>query len=524
MKKRLKSVVSMLLALVLFATALPLSEITAAAASKLSIDIDYDYYGAAFVKLTPGNADNYVTYTTDGTSPKNDSQKYAEEIVFYEKTTLRAAEFTPEGERVKGVKTTVNVKIAPVTFQVKQLGGEAEVTMSCMTEGAEIRYTTDGSKPTKDSQLYTDKLLITEKTKIRARAYCDGYKTTTTYSQTVKIMSVADEEPSKEEESDEGDKDDEDDDDKESTVSAASTEKIVDNQKISYKVTYMDNGKTYVALTPAKNGYTIRYTTDGSVPTAKTGKKYKSRISLEEPTVLRVRQYNGKGQCVGSIKINVKIKCADVIFNCVGMDTGIREIEMTTTTPGATIYYTTNGTNPRYSDARVYTEPVFASDMADVMAYAAKDGYKDSSITWEIAGNVKMQLTNFDFSDHQFALGLDTLNAKRRANGLSELKLDEDLTKAANLRALEVSINYSSTRPSGTNYTSVFSQFGVNSVLSAEYIERHHDNAREFINDVLATKSNADRILGNGYNYTKIGIGYYETRTTTYWVLLMITE
>ena len=516
MKKSLKSVISGLLTLMIFAAALTVTGIVAAAESKLSIAIDHDYYGAAFVNLIPGDSDNYVTYTTDGTAPKSDSQKFEEEIVLYEKTNLRVAEYTPEGERVKGLKTTVNVKVAPVTFKVKQLGGEAEVTMSCMTEGAEIRYTTDGSKPSKDSELYTGKLSLTEKTKIRTRAYCDGYKTTTTYSQTVKIMSVADEEPAEEKKSDEGqaavktgesEKESEDKKESDDKKDDTPSEKVYANQKISYKVTYMNDGETKITLTPAKNGYTIRYTTDGSTPTYKTGKKYKSRISFSEPTILRVRQYNSKGQCMGTLKLNVKVKCANVIFNCVSMDTGIREIEMYCPTPGTTIYYTTNGTNPRYSDARVYTEPVFASSMADIMAYAARDGYKDSSITWEIAGNVKMQLTRFDFSDHQFTLGADTLNSYRRANGLTELKLDENLTKAANLRAHEVSINYSSTRPSGTNYTSIFSQYNITSVFSAEYIERHHDNAREFINDVLSNENNKQRILSNAYDYTKIGIG-----------------
>lgn len=516
MKKHLKSIISMLLAVVLFTTAFPLN---AAAAEKLSIDIEHDYYGTAFVTLTAGDSDNYITYTTDGSVPKSNSEKYKDEFAVYEKTTLRVAEFTAEGTKVKGLKTTVNVKTAPVTFKVKQLGGKAEVTMSCMTEGAEIRYTTDGTKPSKESELYTEKIILTEKTKIRARAYKDDFKTTTTYLKTVNISDEADEEAVVPKKTD----DDKDDDDKEESASTVS-EKIYASEKISYKVTYLDNGTTRVTLIPAKSGYTLRYTTDGSTPTYKTGKKCKSYVLVDEPTILRVRQYNSKGKCMGSIKLNIKIKCADVIFNCVSMDTGIREIEMTCSTPGATIYYTTNGTSPKSGDGRIYTEPVFTSEIADIMAYAAKDGYKDGSVAWEIAGNIGMELKNFDFNDYQFALGLETLNDYRRANGLSELVLDEDLTKAANLRALEVSVLYSSTRPSGTNYTTAMGYYGVNAVFSAEYIDKHHDNAREFIDDILSNKANVNRILTNAYDYTKIGIGYYKTRTTTYWVLLMITE
>ena len=70
MKKSLKSVISGLLTLMIFAAALTVTGIVAAAESKLSIAIDHDYYGAAFVNLIPGDSDNYVTYTTDGTAPR----------------------------------------------------------------------------------------------------------------------------------------------------------------------------------------------------------------------------------------------------------------------------------------------------------------------------------------------------------------------------------------------------------------------------------------------------------------------
>ncbi len=564
MKKHLKSVISLLLAFVLFATALPLSEISASAAEKLSSSVTYKKDGTAVVELKAGDFYNAVRYTTDGSVPTKKSKYYFMPFEVTEKTLIRVAEFDGD-EKVAGIKFTVDPenaekkaddtpassttattpstfasteKTGKVTFEVTQLGDyKAVVEIECETPGCEIRYTTDGSKPDENSKLYEDGIIVTEKTKIRARAYKDGYKTATTYAKTVNVKLFADSEstpvqtnvPEKTETEEapvvtETEQEETQQEEEKKPEVSVPAEKVYDDQKIAYKVTYLDNGASRVTLTPAKSGYTIRYTTDGSTPTYKTGKKCKSHIILDEPTVLRARQYNSKGQCMGTLKLNVKIKCADVIFNCVSMDTGIREIEMTCATPGATIYYTTNGGNPKGNSAKVYTEPVFASSLADVKAVATKEGYKDGAVTWEIAGNVKMGLSNFDFSDPQFALGLDMINAQRRAYGLSELKLDKGLTQAANLRAIEISINYSHTRPSGRSYTSAFSQFGVESVFSAEYIERHHDNARDFINDVMAVAENKDRILSKSYEYTKLGIGYYEANNTTYWVLLMITE
>lgn len=48
------------------------------------------------------------------------------------------------------------------------------VTLSCATEGATIRYTTDGSDPTEASAVYSGPIAVTDDTTIRARAYKTG--------------------------------------------------------------------------------------------------------------------------------------------------------------------------------------------------------------------------------------------------------------------------------------------------------------------------------------------------------------
>lgn len=574
MKKHLKAVISVLMAFVLFASAIPAGTINAFAEGKLSSKVTYEADGTAVVTLEAGDFYNAVRYTTDGSVPTIKSKLYVMPIEITEKTLIRAAEFDGD-KKVKGIKrtvapkdsdsvsektestsnaTTANGKTGKITFKVTQLGNyKAIVELECETPDVEIRYTTDGTKPDENSNLYENGIVIVENTKIRARAYKEGYKTTTTYNKTapVKLFADFDSEPVynndkdddkketvKEEESEKEteketaasekkETDDKTDSNKPSEAEiaaaeeAASKEKVVDDQKISYKVTYMDDGTTKIALTPAKSGYTICYTTDGTAP-SKSSKKYSSRIKFEEPGVLRARQYNSKGQCVGTLKMNVKIKCADVVFSCVSMDTGIREIKMTCATPGVTIYYTTNGKSPKGESAKIYTEPVFANSMSDVMAYAVKEGnYKDSAVTWEIAGNVKMPLDNFNFNDPEYKLGLDILNQYRCSSGVSMFSLDEKLTKAANMRARELSIYYSHRRPSGSSYSSVFGEFGVSSGVSGEYIERHQDNVGSFIDAVLSSRENSRFLLSDDYNYTNVGIGYYKTETTTYWALLV---
>ncbi len=50
-----------------------------------------------------------------------------------------------------------------------------KLALSCVTSGAEIRYTTDGSNPTKSSRLYSGPITISSNTVVKARAYLEGH-------------------------------------------------------------------------------------------------------------------------------------------------------------------------------------------------------------------------------------------------------------------------------------------------------------------------------------------------------------
>ena len=51
-----------------------------------------------------------------------------------------------------------------------------EVTLGCLTPGAEVRYTLDGSTPSRESALYTAPFRLTDNTIVRAVAYKDGFE------------------------------------------------------------------------------------------------------------------------------------------------------------------------------------------------------------------------------------------------------------------------------------------------------------------------------------------------------------
>lgn len=561
MKKHLKAVISLLLAFVLFASAIPAGTINAFAEGKLSSKVTYEADGTAVVTLEAGDFYNAVRYTTDGSVPTKKSKLYVMPIEITEKTLIRAAEFDGD-KKVKGIKltaapkdsdsvsekkesasdtSTANGKTGKITFKVTQLGNyKAIVELECETPDVEIRYTTDGSKPDEDSNLYENGIVIVENTKIRARAYKEGYKTTTTYNKTapVKLFSDFDSEPVYNNDKDddkketvkeeEPEKESEKKPEKESTASEKKEiviekdkEESSVSEKISYKVTYMDTtSKSYVTLLKSKNSNVIRYTTDGSA-VSKSSKKYSSRVAFTEPGVLRAKEYTKSGELVATLKISVKIKCAQVEFGCIGMDSGIRTITMSSKTPGATIYYTTDGSTPTEELGYVYESPLTLGERVDIKAIAVKDDYRRSNIAWEIVGRIELQLQDFDFSDSKYSEAANILNEYRKANGYKALTLDEGLTRAACIRAHEMAIYMDHVRPNGLNYTSVINGQGVDHKYSAELFAYNKDTAKQFIDSLTSDSDNQRYLLESGFEFKKVGIGYYKKGHAEYWVLLV---
>ncbi len=492
MKRFLKTAVSLLLAALITFTGLPQSGFTveADAEAAIAFDIEYDFYGTAFVEIELNDPDCVVRYTIDGSVPTMDSLVYENPIQVYEATLIRAAAFNEDGKKVKGIKKTVKPKLAPVTFKVKQddNSAKATITLDCVTEGSEIYYTTDGSAPDKDSTLYEEPIVINSRTKIRARAYADGYTSTTRYSKTVDVNYVDETEA----------------------------------DTISYKFTYDANkGYTYVTFNKSKSSNVIYYTTDGTAPSKSDGRKYSKRVKFSEPGVIRAREYTKSGELVATVKLNVKIKCAPVEFYATELSTGIITVGMRCDTPGVDIYFTTDGTTPDVDNGKLYNDPVVLGMKTDLMAVAVKSGYRNSSITSDIAGCVPLELQDFDFNNPIYRGVSDYINKIRTSNGGSYLVLDEALTEAANVRAIELSVNYDNIRPTGVSYASILEEYGVESDFSTEFICTFYTDPSQLVKDITEDKVNYNLLLGKAYNYNKIGVGCYESGKSRYWSIII---
>ncbi|MCM1334877.1 MAG: chitobiase/beta-hexosaminidase C-terminal domain-containing protein [Bacteroides sp.] len=480
---------AVLLAAAIMTGLFPAFTLSASAEGKLSIGVDYDYYGTPFVKITPSSEENVIRYTLDGTKPTFDSLKYelGSEFQISGKTTVRAAEFTADGKRVSGVKKTVTSQVAPVEFDFEYRATETVVRLSCATAGAKIHFTTDGTKPNKDSRVYVTALHFKETTKVRAYAVLEDYTSSAAYSATAKIQQ-------------------------------GESEKAV-KDTVKYKTTYMsDDGYVYITVLPKKTTNIVYYTTDGSEPSTKST-KYSKRVKYSEPGVFRALEYTRNGEFVASLKLNVAPRVMPVQFSCVDFALGTRTIELTSATPGTTIYYTLDGTKPNVAYSSVYTSPVVMSNTVRIQAFAVKDEYKDSLVSSEFGSYIPVVVKDFNEDDPKYDEVVSYINERRRASGLSELFLDLDLCYAATVRAKETTIEFTHNRPNGQSHFTVLDENELIAGFSMEAIGTA-SSARDFTVDVLSRKDEAAVLLTDKREIDSIGVGYYEKNGKTYWVLI----
>lgn len=136
-----------------------------------------------------------------------------------------------------------------------------------------------------------------------------------------------------------------------------------------------------VTINCATSGATIRYTTDGTDPTA-SSPAYSGPINVSSNTV--VKAYAVKSGMPDSNISGVTYKFAKTAvpaFSIVsGTYTSAQTVTITSATEGAIIRYTTDGTTPNEKSA-VYSEPIKVAANTTIKAYASKQYHTDSEIS-----------------------------------------------------------------------------------------------------------------------------------------------
>lgn len=112
---------------------------------------------------------------------------------------------------------------------------------------------------------------------------------------------------------------------------------------------------------------------------------------------------------------------------------------------------------------------------------------------------------------------IDSVNDFRTSYGLEPLVLNETLCDMAEIRAKEISVSFSHTRPDGTSSSTIFNDFNVQKGYSGENIAFYYKlSVTDVVEAWIESKAHCANMLNVDYNY--IGVGLYEYNGYYYWV------
>jgi alpha-tubulin suppressor-like RCC1 family protein len=308
------------------------------------------------VTLSSATSGATIRYTTDGTDPTSTSTIYTSALSITGTTTLKA-KATSSLLADSNIQTTVyTMKVASPTFS--PVGGTyttaQTVTLATTTPGATIRYTTDGTTPTSSSTAYTSPLLIGTTTTLNGAGFLSGYTASDTAT-AVYTLNLG-------------------------TLAAPGMSPGAGTAVGSVTVTV--SGPT---------GATLTYTTDGTDPTA-AATVYTAPITLTATTTLKAKAFKTDWTPSATTTTVYTIQVVGPTFSLAAGQYPVGQtVTLSCTTPGATIYYTLDGTTPTQSSPSTPSGGILFLGNYTLKAQGWATGLSPSSVTsaaYTISGTV----------------------------------------------------------------------------------------------------------------------------------------
>jgi poly(beta-D-mannuronate) lyase len=145
------------------------------------------------------------------------------------------------------------------------------------------------------------------------------------------------------------------------------------------------SGPVSVTITSSTSGASIRYTTDGSTPTATAGTLYSGAFTISSTTSVKAIAFKSglpdSGVSTATYTITNPSVAAPIFNPAPGTFNAPVTVSMSTSTGGASIRYTTDGSMPTSSSGTVYTGPITISATTPLNAIAYATGLPDSTVT-----------------------------------------------------------------------------------------------------------------------------------------------
>jgi len=307
---------------------------------------------------TPTSANATIYYTVNGTTPTTSSAVFSID----KPISVNGSETIKAIAKVKGYAApsavgtgayTIAGQAAEPTFSpvAGTYTGTQSVVIGTATPKATIFYTTDGTNPATSATKvkFTAAVSVTKTETLHAVAEATGY-----------------------------------------TNSAEATAAYTIKLPVAAKPTFNPVAGNYTGTQSVVIGTTtpkatIYYTTDGTNPaTSKTAVKYAAAVSVAKTETLNAvaeeTGYTNSAEGTAAYTIKAPVAVKPTFSPVAGTYTGTQPVVIGTTTPKATIYYTTDGTNPATSKTAVkYAAAVSVAKTETLNAVAEESGYTNSA-------------------------------------------------------------------------------------------------------------------------------------------------
>ncbi|WP_031553487.1 CAP domain-containing protein [Oribacterium sp. FC2011] len=130
------------------------------------------------------------------------------------------------------------------------------------------------------------------------------------------------------------------------------------------------------------------------------------------------------------------------------------------------------------------------------------------------------QIVPDTYDDHEkLQEMIDAVNIIRRENGLDEYEIDDDIMKACEIRAQELSVKFGHWRPDGTSAHTAIDEISGRYRPCCENIYTGKKSPVKIVNSWYSLEGHRNVLLSSTHNH--IGVGHAKVDGKDYWVLLV---
>lgn len=292
---------------------------------------------------------------------------------------------------------------------------------------------------------------------------------------------------------------------------------------IDYSVSYSGN---YVKLRfiPRSSSDTIYYTTNNTKPT-RSSAVYTKQLAAAAKTTVRAIEYSKSGKQVASLRITIAPRVRKPVITENVID-GKLMLTLESSTSGAKIYYTTDGSTPT-KRSKKYTGAFEYERGMNVKARAYASGMKSSAVSTyflasdeysAVTGEVEQVSDIFTDADASAETKevVRLLNEERMNRGIDQLVMDPALNKAADKRAREIADRFAHERPDGSSNFTVLDDYDIDYMAAGENIAGGQTTASSVMNSWMKSSGHRSNILSKDFH--RIGVSHIVSDGMDYWV------